>query len=409
MNSIEQITKKNLCIGCGVCQAVCPKECISFHKEKGMYMPVIGDRCVTCGACLRVCSSVPIDYTDCNESNFWQGEYRHIIKAQAKDEDLLQQSTSGGAVTQIIQHLLDKAIYESAFLVDGYHYDQMVQTKRFTKESSLKTTTKSRYLPVAQTNAVQYMLAHRDEKIILVGTSCFVHAVRKVIQRYRLNEQNYLILGLFCDKTMTYQVYEYFKQHHQCTGKLQEMYFRTKEAGGWPGNMRLVFADGGHQDLNKTERMKVKEYFQPEACLYCLDKLNQYADISFGDNYIKENHDSKGVSSVVIRSAVGEQAWKICAHLFKYHEDTIEALEQSQHLENRIENLNFSLLKGLETKVPKEILAQTDPEAYRSKYQARLKKINIGNAPSFAKMKTIFIAQKGKRKFRGFVRKIIKQ
>ncbi|MBQ3451578.1 MAG: Coenzyme F420 hydrogenase/dehydrogenase, beta subunit C-terminal domain, partial [Selenomonadaceae bacterium] len=55
------------------------------------------------------------------------------------------------------------------------------------------------------------MLENRDKKLILVGTSCFIQGILNVIAHFKLNRRNYFLAGLFCDKTMNYNVWNYFK------------------------------------------------------------------------------------------------------------------------------------------------------------------------------------------------------
>ncbi|HHY13993.1 MAG TPA: 4Fe-4S binding protein [Thermoanaerobacterales bacterium] len=40
------------CIACGVCQAVCPVECIS---EEGDIYKIDADECTDCGSCAEIC------------------------------------------------------------------------------------------------------------------------------------------------------------------------------------------------------------------------------------------------------------------------------------------------------------------------------------------------------------------
>ena len=41
---IESIINNNLCISCGLCGAVCPVKCISFHAERGLNLPLINHK-----------------------------------------------------------------------------------------------------------------------------------------------------------------------------------------------------------------------------------------------------------------------------------------------------------------------------------------------------------------------------
>lgn len=240
MDTVKITADNNLCISCGICKAVCPKNCIELNNRKGLKVPVIDkDKCVNCGICFKVCPGKGFDYTKFLESkekvSFWFGQYRAIYSAWTKDKERRNNAVSGGVVTELIFDLLENGEYESAFLIGTHEYlKNEVCTERFTKGDSLENTQKSRYLPVSQEKAVSYMLSHRDEKLILVGTGCFVEGIMNVISTYKLDRKNYFIIGLFCDKTMSFHVLDYFKKHAALKGNtFKTLFFRTKEVGGW--------------------------------------------------------------------------------------------------------------------------------------------------------------------------------
>ncbi len=388
MERVDCTVKNELCIGCGICKAVCPVHCIAYEEVNGIYAPQIDEKtCVNCGVCAGVCPGMGFDYTKyCRkEDDFWFGKQERLYSAWTKDSDRRATGVSGGVVTELVHLLLETGEFDSAFLVDTHTYgNQPVFTEQITEPESLLKTCKSRYLTVSQEKAIAYMLAHRQERLVLVGTSCFVQGLMKVMDQYRLSRDHYVIIGLFCDKTMTMDVISYFDEYARRKGKeMEKLYFRTKEVGGWPGGVRIETKDQQVIDLPNTERMKVKEYFQPERCLYCLDKLNQFADISVGDNYTGEHSDKGGSNSVVIRTKQGLAIWEKYKEHFVYEETTKEQIAKSQHLEKRKQNLAFAACKE---EITGSIINQVDglvnrevcDEKMQKQYRKRLSKIAVG-------------------------------
>ncbi|MBR1907607.1 Coenzyme F420 hydrogenase/dehydrogenase, beta subunit C-terminal domain [bacterium] len=351
--NIEHVVEENLCIQCGMCSAVCPKACISIKRHNYDFLPEIDKiKCIDCSLCSKICSKNYLgsveDESDINEE-IVLGDYINIYHAKTKNRDILKSSTSGGIITTLVHSLLENNSYDCAFLLDKYSYDAQLRTSKFTKNDSLINTTKSRYLTVSHYNSVKYLKENPNDRVIIVGTGCVISSFLELINILKLNRDNYLLIGLFCDKTMNYGVYEYFKQHKAGKNKiLKNLFFRTKDAGNWPGNVRLEYEDGSTIDLNKKERMKVKEYFVPERCLYCLDKLNKNADLSVGDNYIPENYDENGISSVIIRSKRADEIWNNLSDKFSFGSDSKEIIIKVQGLKSRInKNLQFAKIKGL--------------------------------------------------------------
>ena len=76
------------CTGCGACVSICPKQAITMQPdaEGFLYPKVDGEKCVSCDLCEKRCPAgreMPEHPT-------------HLFGAQAKDEALRGQSSSGG-------------------------------------------------------------------------------------------------------------------------------------------------------------------------------------------------------------------------------------------------------------------------------------------------------------------------
>ena len=402
--TIRATVKLNLCISCGACVAICPKSCIKFTNSDGMFLPQVDNSaCIGCAQCSKVCPvySVEGDIQQDVET-YVLGNYLKIVCAASNSETLRMKAASGGVVTQLVEQLLKSGDYDAAYLLDGYHYDTLQKVKRYNKDSDLSSSFKSRYLTVSHEDTIRNMLAHPEEKLILVGTGCCVQALTNVMRARKLNRENYCIIGLFCDKTMHYGVVDYFSEHTVSVGRdLHELYFRTKEAGGWPGNLRLTYSDGSYVDLPNTERINVKDYFMPERCMYCLDKLNRLSDIAVGDNYIPENASSDGYSSVIIRTELGMRTWEKCSTLFEYKPDQPEQILSSQHLKLKQSNYQNRIVKGLRE-------GTASPET-KKLYRKAIHKMTIGKQSHCYSLIQKEIRQARLRnKFRVFFRRIKK-
>lgn len=184
-----------------------------------------------------------------------------------------------------------------------------------------------------------------------------------------MEDRNYLLIGLFCDKTMNYNVWRYFNhKRSSISGKLENLYFRSKDECGWPGNMKLQF-EKKTLFLGKEARLAVKDIFCNRRCLYCTDKLNIDADISLGDNYTGLYVNNMGSSNIIIRTEYGETAFNTIKEDCVLQTVDIKYVSKSQGIEKKIENqyfLNLHLRKG---KIKIKILV---------KYLFKLLKIYVG-------------------------------
>lgn len=268
-------------------------------------------------------------------------------------------ATFGGIVTQLVTKLLEDKIYDSVFVVGSYCHKKVTCAEKFSNVEDLKNIPKSCYVMVSHENTLKYMRMNKENKIIIVATPCVGHGLINVIDLLKLNRDNYLLIGLFCDKTMTNEVFDYFEYVFGCGNKkLDKIHFRTKEVGGWPGGVRLFWKNGSCTDLPNRERTQVKEYFQPEGCLYCLDKVNYLADISVGDNYIEESSNNKGTSSVILRSMIAMHIWARYKQYFISNNETEKNIFFSQGLERRKDNATYVKYKGIHYILPDNIMPE---------------------------------------------------
>ena len=367
-----QTNNNNLCIECGICVAICPVKAITLKKENYNYLPNINEECINCGLCKKVCpmNNLCDNYNPQNTiKKSILGNYQKIYSAKTFDKEILKNATSGGMVTQLIKCLLQENIYDKAFLLDGYSYDEQLKTIEYDKRSDLTKSQKSRYLTISHENTCRYMLKNPSSKVIVVGTGCAINGIKNFIKIKKLDINNYLFLGLICDKTMHYGVWDYFSGFLK-KQKIKELYFRIKENGGWPGNVRILSDNEEIMDLDRRKRMNVKDYFVPECCLYCLNKLNTNADIVLGDNYIKRFEDKAGCSVVLTRSKLGDEIFNKFKNYFTIIETEEEEFLNSLHLEEKEKNISNAIIKGL-------IKGRVTKKNIKT-YKESLRKIKIG-------------------------------
>lgn len=342
--TIQETLDKRLCCSCGICAGICSKGCIRMSVDNnGRLLPTLDSSlCVECGICYNVCPGKDAIKERPTSKAELIGELKGQWTAHVKDDKHLLQTASGGICTWLIKQLLDTNLYDAAFVVDTFNYSTYVKTEHLSDLENIDKVGRSRYIPVSQENAAWFMIKNKAKRVILVGTSCAVRGFRNVIEHYHLDSSNYLLIGLFCDKMMNYHVWDYFaNKQNSASGKLNSLFFRSKEKNGWPGDMKLAF-EHDNLFLEKRERIAVKDFFCNERCLYCMDKLNIYSDIALGDNYTGKYGFRMGSSNVLIRTSHGEKAIKsVDLSQLKQYELNIEEVWRSQEVGKKRENGYF--------------------------------------------------------------------
>ena len=418
LTDISFTTEWNLCSGCGICVGICPKHCIGWKREAGMYQPMIDQN--SCGLCTNVCPGLKHQYEKLPDRVAVQGKVVLSCNAWSRSADVRHIAASGGVISTLIRQLLEEGSYDIAFLVDSYDYHQQLSTKPVTvqelKDPVSSNYPKSRYLPVSHENAIAYVKKNRTKKIIFIGTSCAVRGFESAVEKLHLSRENYLVIGLFCDRVFNYNIMEYYQQPVFCGDKsLDNLHFKNKESGGWPGNMKFFFSDGSTAYQDKSERTKVKDYFMPERCLYCIDKLNVCADISMGDNYTQQDSSSLGSNSVIVRSERGLAAWKKAVSLIESREISVEQIMEAQYVDWRLNNLCYGKLKEQEIlkKTEQEIVLNSGvttnrkPQEYRNRWKSNLQMLHAGEIySSYPEELQKQIVKEKKRQNPGMIRKL---
>ena len=350
--TVEETVQLDLCTSCGVCKGVCPVNAIELTFKKGQFIPEIDESaCIHCERCLHSCPGYEVDFKSFYEkqnqdtpSNIYVGNIIASYVGWTRSALIRREGTSGGLISQMISTLLARNIYQKAFVVifDKFTGEQAKAQIIQDSEQVLKAA-KSKYIPVSIEEIVKY-LPHRDEqeKIIVVGTPCQLHGLKKVFSPQQLD--NVLLLGLFCQTTLNYNIISYYQDYYSSPGsEVEHFNFRSKEKYGWPGYTKIKTKQGESIFINPRVRINLKPYFTINRCLFCIDKLNQFADISFGDCYSKDGQ-KKGASHLIVRTPQGRDALDIVRNELYLKEIEEQDILESQRIDLKETNLKFASL-----------------------------------------------------------------
>lgn len=341
MNNVSHIVNQNLCCSCSACGEVCGNKAITYAFQKGIFVPIVSsDQCTNCGRCMRVCPSAEMGITSMYENPdiFGVSEKESYI-AYSTDSVIRHYSTSGGCVTTMVKTLLDKGVYQRAFLLEYNSFDGKASLSPFIKGENIQKASKSKYIPASVDRVVASIRKGEISKSIIVCTPCQLLAIKKSLLLYQRLEDEILFIGLFCDKTLNYNIYRYYQQRY---GDYSQLNFRDKEGNGWPGDTTIV-QDAKTVIIPRTVRMSLKPFFELNRCRHCFDKLNQLADISIGDCYISGNDDSLGKSNIIIRTDKGRKALLQCEGKLSLQSCEFYKIKESQHIDDKKKNLIRSL------------------------------------------------------------------
>lgn len=307
-------------------------------------------KCQECGKCYRVCPGLEVNYSDLYGRrlpvNIFTGNTLKAYIGYAKDKKVRFNGSSGGVVTSILINLLKKRLYDYASVV-GFKTITGEEVKSIPTNDlqQMMFSAKSKYLPVSMEDTVSFIKDHPEKRVIVVATPCQIAGIKKFLLELGLNDKNLLFCGLFCEKTLNMNIIDYYqKVFGENEEIINEYFFRTKKDGRWPGHTRIRFNSGREVTIHRRVRMQLKEYFQLHRCVYCIDKLNQLADISFGDCYIEGEESDLGKSNILVRTEKGMNAFKAVNRHLCTKPVRMEAVYESQKIDQKNENYYYSVL-----------------------------------------------------------------
>ncbi|MFO7792177.1 MAG: Coenzyme F420 hydrogenase/dehydrogenase, beta subunit C-terminal domain [Candidatus Saliniplasma sp.] len=355
---VEDVRKSNLCLSCEICNAVCPTDAVEMEYRSGQFLPKIDDdKCIDCRLCLKLCPG-KVHSSGIYNKDFkstYTGKFLDTYSLFTKDWEILDLASSGGAVTTLLIGLLEDGKYDGAFVLDFDMFHGESTRLTLTKDKDgVKAASKSKYIPASVFHVIKTLEQESSPNYVIVGTPCQINGIKKYIREKGIEDEGLLFFGLFCDKTLNFNLIRYFQNKYaEKQEKLVKLDYENKEKNGWLGDVKLYFDSGRELIVDRCEMEGLKDHFQLERCLYCLDKLCRGADISFGTCYI-EGKDHPGRSNIIVRTEKGKNTWESYKDLFEWEKVSIRSIQGSQKISKEKKKLEFrNVLK--EKAAPKDI------------------------------------------------------
>lgn len=284
-----------LCRSCGMCAGVCPKNAIEMiQNEFSQYIPRLNEeKCIACGKCMTVCTA----RKSTSDKQTVIGKFIKICLIRAKDKNISEKSTSGGAVTALLKYGTENG-YFTQVLTQG-NENSPVCAEPVIRTEITANHAGSKY--VCSPLGTKY--SSNAVKSAATVLPCQAQSIRKI-------EDNTFLFGLFCSKLSTPDLIKRMAGGRSL-GDITKTAYRE---GTWPGCFIINYKDGTEykQRLNRSEFGAVYNsyIYACQGCMLCNDYFAEYADISCGDPWGKQQYNEEyvGQTVAVIRS---ERALKL--------------------------------------------------------------------------------------------------
>lgn len=323
------------CSSCGACANMCAHGAITMRlDEEGFYRPVVdSSKCVKCGLCEKAC---PWENEVFNPNGNTQNP--KTIAAYAMDEEIRQQSSSGGIFTVLAEKILDDGgVVVGVAQLSPTRFGHIVVDNK----ADLAKLRGSKYVQ-ADVGTI-YMdvraLLKAGRKVLFSGTPCQVAGLYSVLGRKKFN--NLWTVDVVCHGTPSVRVFEkYIHEIETSTSTLAlSSSFRDKLRGWRRYSLRTTLKSDSDEDIIFSKEINEDLYLQiflRDICLNksCADcrygKLPRIADITLGDYWnIASVHpkidDDKGTSVVLLNNDCGWELFSSIAEKLEWLDSFLES------------------------------------------------------------------------------------
>ena len=316
-------TNKDLCTRCGTCMGVCPMGAISLDKS---FYPILNsDKCQGCELCAKVCPGDGVNFEDLTEITFGYrndsissiGYVSSNYIGYARDRKIREGGASGGAITALLTGMLEKGLVEGCIVARmnkekpwiGEYFIAHTVEDLLDSQDSLYTS-----IPV---NVSFKRICNLPGKYAYVALPCQVQGYRMAAEKIPiLKEKIHFVIGLFCGGSLEpYAVNEMLQAKGLNSSDICNFQFRS---GKWPGKIRAILKSGEivnmhYFDYKDGAYNYLIRLYMPKRCQTCIDSSNEFADISFGDVWLRDKdgrYQFSDHSTIVVQTSRGSQVLK---------------------------------------------------------------------------------------------------
>jgi len=322
-NIIELVVNNNTCIGCGVCDTICPVNVLNMDfNSVGLYEPIESEGCLDkCTLCIDVCPFIPENNNEFEIStklykneigiNYHKelGYFVETLEIHKKDLTDRLKSASGGAGNFILTTLLDSRIVDKIITVESLsNSDKLFQFNVFSSSEELENTKGSVYYPTDLSEVLDYIMKNDGDYAITV-LPCYAKAIRLAQDKsIKLRKRIKVLIGLVCGQMKTKKFTTELSKLAIETDNLIEVKYRIKNVNKHSNQYSLKFKKSSVNSkmiewTKYSNKFWTSRLFTPLACNNCIDTFALTADISLMDAWLPEYiKDYRGHTLVIVRT-----------------------------------------------------------------------------------------------------------
>ena len=318
------IVDKTKCCGCTACANICPANCISMKEDNEgfLYPKADANKCIGCGACDRVCPV--LNYN--KKISFDQKAYL----VQNKDKEVLKDSTSGGAFSEIARYVI-----KQGGIVYGVEMteDLIVQHTAIENEKDIGKFRNSKYVQSYLGYTFQNIKEQLETErmVCFSGTPCQCEGLLHFLGR---KPDNLVLCDICCRAVPSPGMWKKFSDSvKKQYGEIRSARFRDKKLGYQYSTMAIETENGELRDGIESApwlRMFFSGMITRPSCSECKFRSPyRHSDITIWDCFptyriAPEFDENVGTTRILIQSKKGQVIFNSIEDSFKCKEMSVE-------------------------------------------------------------------------------------
>lgn len=333
-NKFSRILKYDLCIGCGLCEAIGKSEgyIMSLNKN-GFYKPAHNDeRNIEVEKKIsKICPAINLNAPKQKDDDVW-GSITNLYNVSSTNSEVRKKGSSGGGISAVSIYILENNLVDGVLHVGKMSGDSIENQLFISRDKNeVLLNASSRYAPSKVFNQIKDIFESTNEIFAFVGKPCDIAGLQNYI---RLNPQykNRIkyFFSFFCAGMSSYNATLKLLDR----AKQKELpYFLKYRGDGWPGYFKAMYRTGDVLKVTYEESWgKVLGRHLHQRCKICPDGIGLMADIVFGDAWETKDgypdfEEREGISLAIARTETGDALIK---NAFKNNYINVEQLQKER-------------------------------------------------------------------------------
>ncbi|UCD79183.1 MAG: Coenzyme F420 hydrogenase/dehydrogenase, beta subunit C-terminal domain [Desulfobacterales bacterium] len=293
---VNDVAKRDLCIGCGMCVNICPY----FKTYKGK-SAMLFSCTLEQGRCNAHCPKTEVDLDGLSRF-FWNepydgaplGRFKRILAARA-GKRISGDFQGGGSVSALVAYALDKKLVNGAVLTAAQGIEPVARL--VTESDQVAACAGSKFIAAPTLTVLNQATREGARKLAVVGTPCQMTAVAQMrmnpLEREDFEDPIALAVGVFCNWALDHrQLVTYLSERMDIAG------ITGMDIPPPPAEVLVVKTSDGEKRFSLKEIRRLI----PHTCFICPDMTAEWTDVSVG-----MYEGRPGWNTLLIRTQTGSE------------------------------------------------------------------------------------------------------